>query len=382
MINAAIPEPASGNLENQEDPEMIYPQKWATGDGTVGDPWANSCIESAYTACPTDGTIYLRAGYYELAGVLTISKQINIIGEGINKTIIITADDYGFSPINIDGCDYIYLKDIESKNAHHSGINLWNVNHSTLQNIYAHDSDRNGVHPSGNGAGRNMYNTYQDIYAWDNGEFGFTDGGSSADPELQRNNVYDNIQTWGNGHMGIVLVSMTGGSLINSSAHDNGNFGIYLEEVHDLTIENCSAYSNYNTGIRLYKCDNINLSNVIAKNNNVSDTFYTAGVYIDSSSGIKFMSCQSYDDRDTPLQAYGIGLAGANTNISLVNCKLTPNKEGEIYNPAGVVLTVIIQKRGSLQIQVVNAAVFRRPHVALKILKFSVAGHLAYPVLF
>ena len=33
-------------------------------------------------------------------------------------------------------------------------------------------------------------------------------------------------------------------------------------------------------------------------------------------------------------------------NINLVSCKLSPNKEGEIYNPAGVILKVITEKGG------------------------------------
>lgn len=39
-------------------------------------------------------------------------------------------------------------------------------------------------------------------------------------------------------------------------------------------------------------------------------------------------------------------------------------------------------KRGSMQIQVANATVFRRPHAELKTLKFSAAGRLTYLVLF
>ncbi len=47
-------------IADTEDTEMIYPQKWATGAGTSEDPWANSCIESAYAACPTGGTIFFK----------------------------------------------------------------------------------------------------------------------------------------------------------------------------------------------------------------------------------------------------------------------------------------------------------------------------------
>jgi hypothetical protein len=80
------------------------------------------------------------------------------------------------------------------------------------------------------------------------------------------------------------------------------------------------------------------------KNNNVSDTT-NSGIKVTDSSGIKFTSCQSYDDRETPLQDYGIYLYGTNTGISLLNCKLTPNELGDIYNPYSVAIVVITEKR-------------------------------------
>ena len=385
MINTVKPEPASGNLENQEDINQssnnsqssstgpvyesvtVYPQQWATGDGTAENPWANDCIQKAYDFVPAGGTIFLKAGYYILSAQISFTKQVNIIGEGMGKTIIITADDYGFNInsdygtvdyvtlkgftmdgaaqtdgefnllINFDDCDYALLEDIEVKNSGLTAINLYECNYSSLQNIYAHDNYEHGVHANFDTAGRNIYNTYRDIYAWDNGENGFDDWGSAADPELQRNNVYDNIQTWGNTLIGIVLAWTNGGSLINSSGHDNGLYGIYLTKVYDFTIENCSAYSNYGQGINLTESDNISLSNVIVKNN-------YSGIAITDCSNIVFTSCQSYDDRETPSQQFGLELYAGNTGISLLNCKLSPNQYGEIYNPAGVVLKVITEK--------------------------------------
>ena len=45
-----------------DEPGTVYPQKWATGTGTVSNPWANDCIKKAYDATPAGGTIFLKAG--------------------------------------------------------------------------------------------------------------------------------------------------------------------------------------------------------------------------------------------------------------------------------------------------------------------------------
>jgi hypothetical protein len=106
------------------------------------------------------------------------------------------------------------------------------------------------------------------------------------------------------------------------------------------------VYSNYNSGIYLSGVgDNVILSNVIVKNNNTSNVNDVGGILIHDSSDIRFASCQSYDDRETPLQAWGIIIEGTNTGISLLNCKLTPNQYGNIYNPNGIIVKVITEKR-------------------------------------
>ena len=223
-INEDKAEIPSGNLENQEeinqssnnsqssstvpiyDPETVYPQQWATGTGTIGDPWAGDCVNDAYTACPAAGTIYLRAGYYTLSTQLNVIKAINIIGEGIGKTFIVTgmtttngiyvaADYVTLKGFTLDGdsqvggtayqrllgigyYDYNVVEDIEVMNGGYYGMNIVAVNHSTFKNIYAHDNYRHGLHSGSDDAGRNMYNTYQDIYAWNNGSLGFADRGN------------------------------------------------------------------------------------------------------------------------------------------------------------------------------------------------------------
>ena len=335
----------------------VHPQKWATGTGTVGDPWANDCLNSALTNCPAGGTIFLEAGYYALSTTLTITKQINIIGEGINKSIIVLGmdethgiyindedyitfkgftidgasqtDDFGdISCIRTDYCDYLTFEDIEVMNAGTIGINLFEINHSSLQNIYAHDNYEHGVHPSSGTTGGNKLNNYQDIYCWDNGVNGFDDYSSV----LTGNNTYNNINGWDNGEHGIAISNQIGSVLSNSSASGNANSGIYLSAVKDSTINNCLFTLNGVKGIFLTDAsENVNFKNVIVKNN-------FTGISIYNCIDIAFTSCQFYDDREPPLQAYGIELYGASKNISLVNCILTPNKKGEIYDSAGLYL--------------------------------------------
>lgn len=341
------------NANNGLSP-FIYPQKYATGAGTEGDPWAGACLEDSYTACPTGGTIYLRAGYYAMTSSVNVEKAINIIGEGIGRTFIVTADDFGFNVtanyisfkgFTIDGdaqtenantsycfaianCDYITLEDMEVKNCGRIGINILNVNYSLLQNIYAHDCYSHGIHPGGSLAGKNKYNTYNNIYAWNNRRGGFDDYSSV----VSGNNVYNNLNCWDNISHGIAMTKLSGIVLSNSSASGNGGNGIYLDDIEDSNINNCLVSDSGSAGILLQPgVKNVNFTNVIVKNN-------LDGIYLIDSKDITFTSCQSYDDREIPLQKYGIGLYNNITGISLLNCKLSPNKNGDIYNPNNAVI--------------------------------------------
>ena len=384
-INIVKPELASGNLENQEDisqssnnsqsssiglfyePGTVYPQKWATGTGTVGDPWANDCIKTALNNTPAGGTVYLRAGYYQLAGSLSVNKAINIIGEGMNKTIIITADAYGFNisadyvtlkGLTMDGaaqtagdkpiigiahCDYMTLEDIETKNGITAGIQNFESNYSSYKNIYTHDNNT-GFHPCTDTNGENIYNTYRDIYCWNNNVSGFGDRGKEVStPIIASYNVYDNLQCWDNGVNGIAIVYQSGIELSNSSSTGNTGNGLYLDHLEDSTINDClftlNGVGEENNGILLVAAvKNVNFTNVIVKNNETGITIY-------NSSELVFTSCQSYDDRATPLQKYGIQLEETNSGISILNCKLSPNRKGDIYNPNGVAVTVIAEKK-------------------------------------
>ena len=388
MINTVRPETASGNLENQEDinqssnnsqssstglveepaeeTKTVYPQKWATGDGTVENPWANDCIQKAYDFVPEGGTIFLKAGYYTLSAQVEITKKVNIIGEGRGKTVITTANANGFhiesvdyvtiKNLTVDGdaqttdgttyrycigvgiSNYILLENIEVKNAARYGIDTNTMNYSSLLNIYAHDNYRHGVHSGSDVSGNNIHNVYRDIYAWNNGVNGFDDTGNEAHPDEDTYNLYDDLQCWDNGVTGISIFNQNKCIISNTSVWDNKGVGLSLWHLNDFNIHDCSAYLNGSYGINLRYSNNLSFTNVIVKNNNVNDGYNPGGIKVRESNGTSFTSCQSYDDRATPLQRYGLSTEDAVDYVKLVNCKLLPNLKGAIYNPAGAVI--------------------------------------------
>ena len=136
--------------EDTEEPGTVYPQKWATGTGTVGDPWAGNCLEDAYDACPAGGTIYLRAGYYLLDDIFLIAKPISFIGEGMGKTFVVTADATGF---RIDDTDYVTIKDMTIDGAAQEDNAEWNscifahqaVNYLLIENVEAKNGGYYGI---------------------------------------------------------------------------------------------------------------------------------------------------------------------------------------------------------------------------------------------
>ena len=418
---------------------IIYPQDYATGTGTSGDPWAGDCIDDAIAAASAGDTIFLRAGYYALTGACSVSKSLNIIGEGINKTFIITDNTYGFdinsvdyvtlkgftvdgdaatpatqflSPIIFNNCDYGTIEDVAAINGAWYGIGLYECNHMLLHNVYLGDNYDVALHPSSDTAGRNMYNTYRDIYIWGTGTCGLGDrgNGEAGKPIEDCHNIYDNIRVWGTGDHGIQICYQKGAVLSNSFASDNGCWGISLIGVEDVSINNCvltlNGYGDSEAALSITDSKNVNLTNVIVKNN------YN-GTVITDCSNINFASCQVYDERkttgtdiafvdggagvDTITQASAVFLTegfvagksitvtgstsnnvtktivsvtantitlaagslveeaagdavtithavdqswglqlnnGTNTNINLINCRLSPNEGGEILTPS------------------------------------------------
>ena len=347
--NPGTNDPVDPGTNDSMDPDAIRPQNWATGTGTIYNPWANDCIQKAYDAAPVGSTIFLQEGYYQLSSTVSFDKEIHFIGEGIDKTIIMTSNARGFQVnanncvlkgftvdgaaqssgshqcINITQANYLLLENIKVKNAGYYGINMNDSNYCTFKNIYAHGNYRHGVHAGANISSSNQSNSYSRIYSWDNQVNGFDDRGGLD----SKNNSYDNLECWGNGIFGIVIAHIDGGELTNSKAYSNHDVGIVLSDVDSFNIDNCSSTSNVEHGIEINTSSSINLINSIVKNN-------YSGIIIDNTSTINVISCESYDDRDSPLQKWGLELTAISGNINLSNCNFSPNKDGEIYDPAGI----------------------------------------------
>jgi hypothetical protein len=369
-------------MTNKVKPEPVYPQQWATGTGTVGDPWAGDCIDDAIAAASAGDTIYLRAGYYQLSGECAIRKDnLTIMGAGINKTFVLTDNAHGFSfdrynhiticDLTIDGtaqtgwcfgiypanCDYTTVRNVEIKNCSNCGINSYQCNYGLFENLSLHDNGEHGIHPCSNELGRNKYNTYRNIDCYNNVEFGFSDrGNGEAEPLAPLEpcyNVYDNIHVWDNGYSGIQVSFQKNATITNCSSENNGDVGLRFISLADSTITNCTSIGNSidttNPGIYIYGAgehasyiaENLIFTNVVSKNTD-GDPGVQLNYYADN---ITFDSCQFYDDQDTMTQTYGARLTGDNvSNIYFINCKLTPNISGAIYNPNGVAVKVITEK--------------------------------------
>ena len=342
----------------------IYPQDYATGDGSESNPWANDCIKKAYNACPVDGTIYLKKGYYQLSGKSDINKKINIIGEGMGKAIIKTANTLGFQIdadycsirdftvdgdaqtdgnssmvcINSSGPKYLSYKNIEAKNAGYYGVNFNDVSNCIITDIHSHDNYRHGMHSGANYANTNQHNLYENIFSWNNGNLGFAERGG-FDSAF---NIFKNLTCWNNGSFGIGASTQKNGSiLLDSLSYENGEAGIRTTGNYDFTIENCYTHSNKILGIYLSGGDNINFVNVISKNNGLNGA-NDCGINIKDTQNVVLSGCQLYDDRDNPFQQYAIFLQGTTKTVTLTNCILTPNKVTEIKNIAPEAVVTII----------------------------------------
>lgn len=351
--------------EHREDIQnhTWYPQDYATGAGTVGDPWDGRCIQDAIDAASAGDTVYFRAGYYQATGHLTVTKRLNIVGEGIQNTIIKTGEYYGFNvhtaadystfrnftidasgqsytayiyAINLNDMDYCVIENVETFGSGYYAINLYQCNHTYLHNVYSYDNDRHGIHAGSDAAGKNYYNTYRDIYVWNNTVNGFDDRGyASSVPATCCNNVYDRIYSWDNTEQGLDICYSRGFTLTNSIFYSNTTYGGRLRTVEDVMVSNCLFDDNGSKGLYIvYDPVNVNLINVIVKNN-TGNGFETYG-----GDDIRLVNCQAFDDQGSKTQTYGFATAGTCGVVELVNCDLTGNATGNINNAGTATITV------------------------------------------
>ena len=361
----ALPDTPESTLPDPEDPNYIYPQTWATGDGTKSNPWANNCILKAYNACPVGGTIYLKAGYYQLKDYVFIKKAVSIIGEGRGKTIVKTADNHGFSIseadhfvmrnmtidasaqtkgayivcVKVNQSEYVTLENLEVMNSGWNGLDVFTCNHATVKDVHAHHNYRHGVH-SGTASGTNVnrYNTYQNLSLWNNGNCGLSEIGNEANKTAKLYNTFDHIHAWDNANNGIWIGSQAETTVTNCVAEGNHTAGINLVCNTNALIYNCKVNNNKQYGLCLQKGNNYRVTETIVKNNSTEDSSYP-GILIKDSKGTILTSCQSYDDQEIKTQKYGLWIAGTVDWVQLTDCTLSPNLTAAIYNPAGAMIS-------------------------------------------
>lgn len=329
----------------------IIPQDYATGSGTSGDPWAGDCIDDAITAASAGDTIYCRAGYYQLGGICSVSKAVNIIGEGIGKTIILgdaveqgflvsEVDHVTFKDFTLDGddltgtnpycfqistSDYTVLENIEAKNAGKIGINIVNSNHCYLNNIYAHDNGEHGIHIGASVGNDSDYNVLENLYLYNNTGSGLDAYSVAESAVYAEYNIYQNVMTWDNGQ-GIAIWGEKHSILNNASAYSNTTHGYYLFYLEDCQINNCISILNGSSGATIY-AQSVNFDNFTVKNNGTGIVAYASDELI-------FTNCQIYDDDAGTTQDYAFQFheyeSDACEGIRIDNCKITDNAEGTI----------------------------------------------------
>jgi len=361
-VNTNTPDPV---ILDPQDPNTIFPQTWGTGTGTEGDPWTG--LKSAVDGCPEGGTVYLRAGYYQLNKHIDRRETIRIIGEERETTIIRTGNNHAISIYQADNVviknltidadaqstgsyivalklaesDYAILDNIEVKNAGWNGIDFFSNNHGLVQNIWLTGNGHHGIHPmTTDKIGTHMYNTFKNIYTWENEDQGFDDVGNEKYPEEVLYNTYDNLHAWNNGGAGFTIFCQGGATITNCTAENNGIDGFRLWYLSDAAISDLFAEENGEQGVYLRQNNNIDLTNIVAKNNGQSGTVYS-GFYLQDATNIYFTDSVSNDDQTTMTQKYGLDIRGDSDNITLDNCTLLPNVSGDIYNPEGAIVNEI-----------------------------------------
>lgn len=151
--------------------------------------------------------------------------------------------------IDVNTCDRIIIKDIEIKNSGYYGLNLWDSNDCTIDNVYSHDNYRHGVHLGGDNPGRNQYNITVNCRCYSNGVDGINDRGSTLTDE----NIHN--------------------SYINDICKGNGQHGFYfssgmatIERTNKFYVVNCQSFNNTKFGFRFAECGGIIMNPVAMYN--------------------------------------------------------------------------------------------------------------------
>ena len=218
-------------------------------------------IQEAINSAPPGSTIYIKNGKY--SEIIDIKKQINIIGEDNEKTIINPISNENKCAIKVRSKE-ITIKNLSITNQgpgiYTAGIHVL-ASKTNIQNC-------------------NFYNNPIGIVIWTS------------------NNIVSNSNFWGCSDEGIALIGTSNlqcsnNKITNCEFYDNCD-GIELQYSSNNTITGCLFYNNTHTGIdAITSSNNRNIiSNCNINNNKVH------GIYLSSSSENQIINCDISNNKD------------------------------------------------------------------------------------
>lgn len=203
---------------------------------------------------------------------VTLQGELDIHDDArywVIEGFIIDAGDTQEVAVLIGSAAFIRFRDVEVKNARHSGM-LGCSNGCELLNVKSH---HNGVGPNtkcdnppvNGGQCHGIYMSPQGSFLIDGGEFHHNEGWGLhfyPDPE---NGTIRNIRTYENGLFGLGFIFGNGGHLVyNNLVYDNGHAGI--QSNRPTQIYHNTLYGNDGDGLLLWGSGHVVHNNIIYNN--------------------------------------------------------------------------------------------------------------------
>lgn len=291
----------------------------------------------------SSGSIFIKEGIY--LTTFTLKNNVNIIGSGINSTIIKQPNSINGDVISGNTLSNIVIRDfsIDGNKANNptgdNGISLVDISNINITRVSSFNNKLKG--------------------------FAISDSGSNI--------VFDSIESYSNDQDGIGLASGTTGSgkicknifITNSYIHDNTIYGIGLvvptnaySQTENVSIINNRIINNASYGIEIFGAKApIIIGNHIEKSGNhgidlgsVGDDAFlvtnatiigniikngaTQGIRVQSASGSRIIGNRCFDDQAVKTQTYGIGINAGSQNLIMGN-DLNGNLTGPIDGSNG-----------------------------------------------
>lgn len=291
----------------------IYPEWWGI-DGTADEVQINQSIDSLSFG----GVVKLAATTYLIAAPIVVATEANLIGAGINKTIIeqVAEDDL----INIGvgvAAEYIKVKGMKLEGLNGEGIGVEigaNGEHIIVEEVYCTTAEF-GFDTKG----KNV--TFRDCEAYDNGNDTSNDGDGFVADDASENTLFDNCEssyhtrTASNGfECEDAAINITFKDCV---AHHNEKAG-FNPHTHNgnnenVLIEGCYSYNNGDQGL-----NNSGSDYVIAKGCFFYDNA-ESGVY--SVADLLLKNCHIYGN-GTATTFHGVQIAPGTQKTIIEGCQI------------------------------------------------------------